>query len=180
MPAKSSESDLRQKILDWYNGYTFDGQTRILNPMSILNFFENNKLAQYWLENAPSIELLSNIIGKNPFIFTKENLELVDSSYFGFASIDEVDPIPFLYQTGYLTIDKIVRRSYNKFYKLNPPNYEVNNRYFKVLIKSISNTLVEDYDKEYNNLLNALTSQDAQALTDIITVIYSKIPLFYY
>jgi hypothetical protein len=34
-----SESDLRDEIFRWYDGYTWDGMTKVLNPVSILNCF---------------------------------------------------------------------------------------------------------------------------------------------
>jgi hypothetical protein len=44
LPVASSAADLRQKILDWYDGYTWNGKTRVLNPISILNFFNGRIL----------------------------------------------------------------------------------------------------------------------------------------
>jgi uncharacterized membrane protein len=39
MDKEATVEDLKNKILDWYDGYTWDGQTRVLNPWSALNFF---------------------------------------------------------------------------------------------------------------------------------------------
>jgi hypothetical protein len=36
----SQASDLRETILSWYDGYNWLGQERVLNPYSILNFFD--------------------------------------------------------------------------------------------------------------------------------------------
>jgi hypothetical protein len=34
--------DLKGQILNWYEGYNWGGKTRLLNPYSVLNFFDNN------------------------------------------------------------------------------------------------------------------------------------------
>jgi hypothetical protein len=41
-------ADLRKLILDWYDGYSWDGKTRVLNPWSILHFSENGQFDDYW------------------------------------------------------------------------------------------------------------------------------------
>jgi hypothetical protein len=38
MPSTSSKADLLNKILAYYDGYSWDGETRVLNPWSILYF----------------------------------------------------------------------------------------------------------------------------------------------
>jgi hypothetical protein len=112
----------------------------------------------------------------NHYIFDENELKLVNSSKFKPVPIGNKDIIPYLFHTGYLTIDKIVETPNNTFYNLKTPNYEINNDYYRRLIEYLSNILVEDNKIEYDNLFKALIKQDAQALTDIITVVYSRIP----
>jgi hypothetical protein len=40
MPKKASEIDLKNKILNWYDGYNWGGKTNVLNPWSIMKFFQ--------------------------------------------------------------------------------------------------------------------------------------------
>ncbi len=35
----TNKDDLLEKIKEYYDGYSFDGKTRVYNPFSILNFF---------------------------------------------------------------------------------------------------------------------------------------------
>ncbi|MDR2142023.1 MAG: AAA family ATPase, partial [Deltaproteobacteria bacterium] len=41
-------ADLRREILAWYDGYSWDGKSRVLNPWSVLNFFRSNSFSNYW------------------------------------------------------------------------------------------------------------------------------------
>jgi hypothetical protein len=47
----ASVDDLRSEILHWYDGYNWGGETRVLNPYSILNFFDKNQLDSYWIQS---------------------------------------------------------------------------------------------------------------------------------
>ena len=38
------------KLKTYYNGYTWDGETSMFNPFSILNFFDNLTFRPYWME----------------------------------------------------------------------------------------------------------------------------------
>ncbi|MDR2199029.1 MAG: AAA family ATPase [Deltaproteobacteria bacterium] len=40
---------LKSKILDWYNGYNWEGPTKVLNPYSIINFFKNTYFDNFWI-----------------------------------------------------------------------------------------------------------------------------------
>jgi hypothetical protein len=53
MPLEASSDDLRARILEWYDGCSWDGKTRILNPWSTLEFFPNARLSDYWLTSGP-------------------------------------------------------------------------------------------------------------------------------
>ncbi|MDR1297260.1 MAG: AAA family ATPase, partial [Deltaproteobacteria bacterium] len=41
---------LRDKFLHWYDGYSWDGQSRVLNPFSILNCFRQSYFDNYWIK----------------------------------------------------------------------------------------------------------------------------------
>ena len=38
----------RQKIKEWYDGFTFGKRRDIYNPWSILNYLDKGKLSAYW------------------------------------------------------------------------------------------------------------------------------------
>ncbi|MDR1166777.1 MAG: AAA family ATPase, partial [Deltaproteobacteria bacterium] len=46
-------SDFREAIFKQYDGYSWDGNTRVLNPYSLLNAFENGNLDNYWFSIEP-------------------------------------------------------------------------------------------------------------------------------
>lgn len=40
--------DTLEKMKLWYNGYSWDAQTFVYNPFSVLNFFENQTYGNFW------------------------------------------------------------------------------------------------------------------------------------
>ncbi|MDR1049832.1 MAG: AAA family ATPase, partial [Deltaproteobacteria bacterium] len=66
---------LRDKFLHWYDGYSWDGQSRVLNPFSILNCFRKSYFEQFWIDTGPSVNFINNLITKNigdPSIFLQD------------------------------------------------------------------------------------------------------------
>jgi hypothetical protein len=74
MPKNAKESDLRNKIYDWYDGYSWNGKTKVLNPISILGFFRKNQFSDYWIKTLPYSSLLTKINNKDPLALTLSNL----------------------------------------------------------------------------------------------------------
>ena len=51
----------RQKVKDWYDGFTFGKRRDIYNPWSIINFLDKKKLSAYWA-NTSSNGLVDQLI----------------------------------------------------------------------------------------------------------------------
>ncbi len=53
--------DQKQKVKEWYDGFTFGKHRDIYNPWSITNFLEEKKIRLYWV-NSSSNSLVSKLI----------------------------------------------------------------------------------------------------------------------
>lgn len=67
--------DKRQKVKDWYDGFTFGRRQDIYNPWSILNFLDKKRLSMYWA-NTSSNGLVNKLIqrGSRDIKMEMENL----------------------------------------------------------------------------------------------------------
>lgn len=54
-------SQNREKVRDWYDGFTFGNQRDIYNPWSVLNYLRTGKASAYWA-NTSSNSLVSKLI----------------------------------------------------------------------------------------------------------------------
>jgi hypothetical protein len=64
MESSATVADLKKEILRWYDGYNWGGETRVLNPYTILNFFEHNEFDTYWAKKQSSWPSESSHKGK--------------------------------------------------------------------------------------------------------------------
>ena len=120
-------SDLTKK----YDGYHFSiKMTGIFNPFSILNCFYKNEMSNYWFASGTPGYLVRLLAHSN------ENInELIGKYYSAEMFIDykaDVEqPLPMIYQSGYLTIKAFNSR--RQTYLLDFPNEEVRSGFISVL-----------------------------------------------
>ncbi|MDE6633083.1 MAG: ATP-binding protein, partial [Muribaculaceae bacterium] len=126
--------DTWSKFKEMYDGYHFSSKNEdIYNPFSVLNAFQDNELKSYWYGSG-SPSYLIRLIETNTFSLDvlegaqRNELELSD------ISNTSSDIVPFLYQSGYLTI-----KDYNpdtEEYTLGFPNKEVYKAFWESLYKN--------------------------------------------
>ncbi|MDD4192550.1 MAG: AAA family ATPase [Mangrovibacterium sp.] len=111
-----------KKIRDWYNGYSWDGKTFVYNPFSVLLLFDKNLFAPHWFATGTPTFLLKLMRERNDLSPVLED-EMIQ--YLGFTdqqSLEKLDLVPLLFQTGYLTVKRIEE---DEIYHLVIPNLEV-------------------------------------------------------
>ena len=130
MPNKES---LLQKIRNYYDGFSFNGYTKVYNPFSILNFFDKYTFDNYWYESG-SMSFIENYFREHKIKSPDQyHLIKVDSEIMAPREIEEASPESFLLQTGYLTI---VKRDENVL-TLDYPNQEVENSLSRMFLHRI-------------------------------------------
>ena len=115
-----------------YDGYHFciEGPG-MYNPFSVLNTFAKLRFSDYWFETATPSFLVHQL---KKTCYPLENMTTEDIATDTLNSIDVMDdnPLPLLYQSGYLTI-----RGYDSefdTYTLGFPNREVEQGFIKYLL----------------------------------------------
>lgn len=114
-----TQPELLDKLRDWYNGYSWDGRTRVYNPFSILNFFSAGDFRNFWFETGTPTFLPKLMKAQN--MLDVDQVEL-DEMGFSTYDIEKLQVLPVLFQTGYLTIQ--AKLEYG-LYRLGYPNREV-------------------------------------------------------
>jgi hypothetical protein len=61
----ATQNKLIDTILVKYDGYSWYGETRVLNPYSINNCFSKRRLDNFWMETGPPF-LLSHVMAQDP------------------------------------------------------------------------------------------------------------------
>lgn len=116
-----SIQDTEQKMKRYYDGYLFaPGGNRLYNPYSVLNLLESRSFEYFWFETGTPTFLVNRIRKEGMLLPSLNNCRCYRSQLLA-AGLTESNPIPLLFQTGYLTI----RETYGDIFTLEFPNKEV-------------------------------------------------------
>ncbi|MDR1038837.1 MAG: AAA family ATPase [Deltaproteobacteria bacterium] len=181
----SSVDKLFDMIRDWYDGYSWDGETKIFNPISILNFLQNNEFGRYWYDTGAP-EFLEQLQLKNVDYFKAATKNIVYSGKISAYNIRRLlYPQAALFQTGYLTVkSKPIIDQKGKSFTLCIPNGEVRLSFAEDclipnLYKDINRVSATDYPDIialYQDFANAFVSFDAVRAAEILQTVFAKIP----
>jgi hypothetical protein len=138
---RCSYDEVREDLRVKYDGYHFcEDSVGMYNPFSILCTFQSNKIKSYWFETGTPSYLVY-LLKKHNYNLEQMATSVVDEDALNSVDSQSTNPIPVIYQSGYLTI-----KGYNprfKMYSLGFPNAEVEDGFMKFLLpyySSISNT----------------------------------------
>ncbi|MFR1979976.1 MAG: AAA family ATPase [Segatella copri] len=117
---EDNETETIDKLRMRYAGYYFEENSEeIYNPFSVLNTLANSRYDDYWFK-ANTHTFLIDILKKHDYCITDLNKAQVKVNMMN--NVD-FNPIPVIYQSGYLTIKSYDERFKN--YQLGFPNKEV-------------------------------------------------------
>jgi CO dehydrogenase/acetyl-CoA synthase epsilon subunit len=120
----------KEKIKQWYNGYSWLGE-RVYNPFDILLLFDKKTFKPYWFETGTPTFLIKMFMKNRYYIPELENLEVGDE-ILSKLDVDNIRVENLLFQAGYLTIKEFLEE--DGVYILSYPNLEVR--------KSLNNALL--------------------------------------
>jgi hypothetical protein len=171
--------EMVERLREQYDGYHFtDAMVDVFNPFSLLKAFSECRLNSYWFQTGtPTLVINMLKAHKEDWVFNMENIEaLPPMSLEDFSTPLEnaTDPIPVLYQAGYLTI-----KSYDKEYDnyvLGVPNTEVRIGLMKNLIPIYSSLSAKDAANTAKNVSVALSKGDYERAMGFIQSFLSGIP----
>ena len=160
----------------YYDGYHFTEDSEgIYNPFSLLSALKKGKIDYYWFETGTPTFLVKRLLElgfdvrrfKNRTLYaTGQNL----SDYRG----DNPDPVPLLYQTGYLTIVDYDRCG--RYYTLGFPNEEVEYGFLNSLMPAYLPETLPGTGKDILSIRGYLETGDTESLQDAFTALYASIP----
>ncbi|GIW23110.1 MAG: hypothetical protein KatS3mg068_2117 [Candidatus Sericytochromatia bacterium] len=165
---------LLYEIRRWYNGYSWNGKDFLYNPYSILSLFLKQEFNNYWFATGTPTFLIKLIKEKNVDIKEFDNLEKLSSLLESFE-IDNIDIYSLLFQTGYLTIKKVIQEDFTrKKYILSYPNLEVKESFLNNILKSF----VENSNSDVLiwHIKDEIERNNLDKVFEIIKSIYASIP----
>jgi len=136
--------DLNQ-VKRWYDGYNFLG-SNLYNPYDVLLFLWEKRFRCFWFETGTPTFLLELIKKRKFFVPNLAEIKITDSQLNQF-DINNIELDVLLYQTGYLTIKKMVQMGDKIIYVLKIPNKEVNIGLYEYLLNNFYASSINSYER---------------------------------
>ncbi|WP_294546588.1 ATP-binding protein [uncultured Bacteroides sp.] len=135
---KMSYEEVCRELKKCYDGYHFvENSVGIYNPFSVLNTFFKMKFGSYWFETGTPTYLVELLKAHHYDLHYMAHVE-TDADILNSVDSASTNPIPVIYQSGYLTIKKFDERF--GIYRLGFPNREVEEGFMKFLLPFYANT----------------------------------------
>jgi len=129
---KMSKEQCYGRLQRDFDGYHFDiGAPGMYNPFSVLNTLASLQFRDYWFETGTPSFLVHQLKKTNYPLEEMTREELTADTLNSIDIMDE-NPLPLLYQSGYLTIKSFDDRF--QAYRMGFPNREVEEGFIKYLV----------------------------------------------
>ncbi len=167
---ESSLYEQKERVREWYDGFTFGKRRDIYNPWSILNYLDKRRFAAYWT-NTSSNGLVDKMIreGSTDIKMIMENLlkgqhlyrKLDEQIIFHQLAEDENAIWSLLLATGYLKVENRIwdEEEGEDLYELSLTNKEVYLMFRRMIRKWFAGSA-----SVYNGFLKALLAGDVKSM----------------
>jgi hypothetical protein len=169
------KGSLYDEILAWYDGYSWDGKTRVINPYSLLSFFGEEKFSGFWYASGTP-KFLLDLIKKRPAGYTDlTNLEMGEWSLDTF-DIQRIEAESLLFQTGYLTIKELIPETRPPAYRLDIPNFEVKLAFNLHILAEFTESGATFAETAYRRIKESLKTGDLEGMLKTMKGLFASIP----
>lgn len=158
-----------------YDGYHFyPGAEGVYNPYSVLKSLFSKDFGSYWFETGTPSFLVKKLRESEFDVrkFTDRTLYASDGMLKDYTG-DSLDPLPLLYQTGYLTIadfDRVGRE-----YTLTFPNEEVKYGFVECLIPEYISDCGAGSGKDIFTLRRYVEQGNLEQIKNVLTALFANI-----
>ena len=145
------------ELKECYDGYHFTHNSiGMYNPFSLLNAFKYKEFGSYWFETGTPTYLVS-LLKKHHYDLERMAHEETDAQVLNSIDSESTNPIPVIYQSGYLTI-----KGYDEefgIYRLGFPNREVEEGFVREVRSG-------DYDSFFRRLQSFFADTTYEVIRD--------------
>ena len=164
----------RNKIREWYNGYSWGGSDRVYNPFDLLLLLRHREFEAWWFETSTPTFLIETLFKRKVAVPTLEG-KLASGRLLGTFDVGRIGTEALLFQSGYLTVVDVERHGGPKYYRLGYPNREVRQSLNLALVDYLTGEHPER-EKHSWALYEMLCTADFAGLEETIRALFSGIP----
>jgi PD-(D/E)XK nuclease superfamily/Predicted AAA-ATPase len=168
-----SREALLENMRVWYNGYSWDGVTRVYNPFGTLNFLFDKVFKNYWFSTGSPQFLIAQM--RKITFYNVENA-VVNNRILDKYDIDNLELIPLLFQTGYLTVKSMDAMTGDMV--LDYPNKEVRESMYEFLIDDVAKNPQRIHTgMTIMDLEKAFVARDLEKVKTILNSLLADLPV---
>ena len=164
----------RERVREWYNGYSWLGTEKVYNPYDVLLLLRRGKFAAHWFETGTPAFLVDKLFERQVSSVSLDRTVSTEDLLSSF-DVNHVGTEALLFQTGYLTITGEEELGGKALYRLGYPNREVRQSLNEHLLRH----LVQDAACQTENsirLARLLEQNDRAGLEELFHAFFASIP----
>ena len=161
-------------LREYYDGYHFTHNSiGMYNPFSLLNAFLRNEFGSYWFETGTPTYLVE-LLKKHHYDLQRMAHEETSAEVLNSVDSTSDNPIPVIYQSGYLTIKGYDKRFGN--YLLKFPNDEVRYGFMDFLVPYYTSVVDDERGFYLGKFVRELESGDVDAFLTRLQAFFADFP----
>ena len=162
------------RLKEMYDGYHFTHNSKgMYNPFSLLHAFNRNEFGSYWFKTGTPTYLVE-LLKKHHYDLHRMAHEETDEQVLNSIDSESTNPIPVIYQSGYLTI-----KGYDEefgIYRLGFPNREVEEGFIRFLLPYYANVNKVESSFEIQKFVREVRAGDYESFFRRLQSFFSDIP----
>ena len=166
--------ECRERLRITYDGYHFSGGNQgVYNPYSLLTALKKRRFGSFWFETGTPTFLVHRLREMDFDVrrFDDRTLQSTES-LLSDHRVDNPDPVPLLYQTGYLTI---VESDEDDVLTLGFPNKEVRYAFLQSLMPEYVDECGSGSGKDIFALKRHIENGDLESVKAVFTALFASI-----
>ncbi|SEM76839.1 PD-(D/E)XK nuclease superfamily protein [bacterium A37T11] len=169
----TTKAETLAEVKLWYNGYSWDAETFVYNPYSVLLLFDKSRYKPFWYSSGTPTFLLKLLKTKDTLEkVLKESIRVTETFTEG-QRIESLNSLALLFQAGYLTIHAFDRKE--GYYYLQIPNEEVRTAISELVLTDLTNEDLPALHDLGINMREAFAKGDTAAAMDNLDKLLSNI-----
>ncbi len=171
---KQSYEETCATLALYYDGYHFtEDSVGVYNPFSLLNTFKYMRLGDYWFETGTPSYLVELLKRTHYDLYAMAHTE-TDADVLNSIDAASYNPIPVIYQSGYLTIKGYDSRF--GLYRLGFPNKEVEEGFMRYLLPFYANVSAIRSSFEVVRFVREIEAGDPDAFLERLRGFFADTP----
>lgn len=160
------------RLRENYDGYHFSryGSEGIYNPFSVLRTLQEQAFSDYWFETGTPTYLVT-LLQNNNYMLDKLTQEQVSGEVLNSLDPTSQNPVPVIYQSGYLTISGYDDEF--ELYSLDFPNKEVERGFTRFLVPYYTPMTANNGPSTIAQLTRDMRSGDVEAFMQRLQAIFA-------